>query len=83
MAQKEKAGRNDPCPCGSHKKFKKCCGAKGPNKRMSMALLLVLGAAMIGALFAGLSSLNSDAAASGPGPGRVWSSEHGHWRDSP
>jgi uncharacterized protein YecA (UPF0149 family) len=23
------AGRNDPCPCGSGKKFKKCCGAAG------------------------------------------------------
>jgi uncharacterized protein len=22
-----KPGRNDPCPCGSGKKFKKCCGA--------------------------------------------------------
>ena len=22
-----KIGRNDPCPCGSGKKFKKCCGA--------------------------------------------------------
>ncbi|HLD36107.1 MAG TPA: SEC-C metal-binding domain-containing protein, partial [Planctomycetota bacterium] len=22
-------GRNDPCPCGSGKKFKKCCGARG------------------------------------------------------
>ena len=22
-----KVGRNDPCPCGSGKKFKKCCGA--------------------------------------------------------
>ncbi|MBP8645692.1 MAG: SEC-C domain-containing protein [Syntrophobacteraceae bacterium] len=21
-----KAGRNDPCPCGSGKKYKKCCG---------------------------------------------------------
>ena len=21
----EKVGRNDPCPCGSGKKFKKCC----------------------------------------------------------
>jgi hypothetical protein len=21
----KKAGRNDPCPCGSGKKFKKCC----------------------------------------------------------
>jgi len=23
---KEKVGRNDPCPCGSGKKYKKCCG---------------------------------------------------------
>jgi hypothetical protein len=22
----EKCGRNDPCPCGSGKKYKKCCG---------------------------------------------------------
>ncbi len=21
-------GRNDPCPCGSGKKYKKCCGLK-------------------------------------------------------
>ena len=24
--RKNKVGRNDPCPCGSGKKFKKCCG---------------------------------------------------------
>jgi len=24
-----KIGRNDPCPCGSGKKYKKCCGANG------------------------------------------------------
>ena len=23
-----KVGPNDPCPCGSGKKYKKCCGAK-------------------------------------------------------
>jgi preprotein translocase subunit SecA len=22
----EKVGRNDPCPCGSGKKYKNCCG---------------------------------------------------------
>ncbi len=27
--QADKApGRNDPCPCGSGKKYKKCCGAE-------------------------------------------------------
>ena len=25
---KNKVGRNDPCPCGSGKKYKVCCGAK-------------------------------------------------------
>ncbi|MBP3584155.1 MAG: SEC-C domain-containing protein, partial [Peptococcaceae bacterium] len=23
---KDKVGRNDPCPCGSGKKYKHCCG---------------------------------------------------------
>ncbi len=27
----QKVGRNDPCPCGSGKKFKKCCGANIPG----------------------------------------------------
>lgn len=26
-----KIGRNDPCPCGSGKKWKKCCGAPEKN----------------------------------------------------
>lgn len=26
--QHTKVGRNDPCPCGSGKKYKKCCGGK-------------------------------------------------------
>ncbi|GAL20360.1 UPF0225 protein YchJ [Vibrio maritimus] len=25
-AESSKVGRNDPCPCGSGKKHKKCCG---------------------------------------------------------
>lgn len=27
QVKQEKVGRNDPCPCGSGKKYKKCCGA--------------------------------------------------------
>jgi preprotein translocase subunit SecA len=26
VQRKQKIGRNDPCPCGSGKKYKKCCG---------------------------------------------------------
>lgn len=29
----EKAGRNDPCPCGSGKKYKQCCW----NKRLPLS----------------------------------------------
>ena len=25
----DKIGRNDPCPCGSGRKYKQCCGAGG------------------------------------------------------
>jgi preprotein translocase subunit SecA len=27
----ERVGRNDPCPCGSGKKYKQCCMRKGPE----------------------------------------------------
>ena len=26
LAPRAPVGRNDPCPCGSGKKYKKCCG---------------------------------------------------------
>ncbi len=28
----KKIARNDPCPCGSGKKYKNCCGKSGPKK---------------------------------------------------
>ncbi|GHV58953.1 protein translocase subunit SecA [Campylobacterota bacterium] len=28
----KKIGRNDPCPCGSGKKYKNCCGMSGPKR---------------------------------------------------
>ncbi len=28
IRKKKKIGRNDPCPCGSGKKYKNCCGSK-------------------------------------------------------
>ncbi len=29
LRTERQVGRNDPCPCGSGKKFKKCCMSKG------------------------------------------------------
>ena len=38
-----KIGRNDPCPCGSGKKYKNCCllkqKNKGPKKKFAAKLL--------------------------------------------
>lgn len=35
----KKVGRNDPCPCGSGKKFKQCCfltkGGSGVKKKLT------------------------------------------------
>jgi len=31
----EKVGRNEPCPCGSGKKYKKCCGR---NEKVDFSL---------------------------------------------
>ncbi|MBQ9794979.1 MAG: preprotein translocase subunit SecA [Clostridia bacterium] len=31
-ARKDKTGPNDPCPCGSGKKYKKCCGSISTGK---------------------------------------------------
>ncbi len=33
----QKIGRNDPCPCGSGKKFKKCCGRPGAKSQIEKA----------------------------------------------
>lgn len=29
----DKVGRNDPCPCGSGKKYKSCCWGKAHTKK--------------------------------------------------
>lgn len=35
----KKVGRNDPCPCGSGKKFKKCCEEKIRHKKFDAAII--------------------------------------------
>lgn len=34
----KKIGRNDPCPCGSGKKYKKCCLNKSVEQRLAEAV---------------------------------------------
>ena len=33
----KEVGRNDPCPCGSGKKFKKCCAQKSSMERRTFS----------------------------------------------
>jgi cobalamin biosynthesis Mg chelatase CobN len=72
-----RAGRNDACPCGSGKKYKKCCEAKQHSSRSNMMMLIIVGLLMAGGLAAGISSFMSDKDVARPGG--VWSAEHGHY----
>jgi hypothetical protein len=75
-------GRNEPCPCGSGRKYKNCHGAADATARTSPVTLVVVGVALlVGLLLAGRALLGPTAAGpDGPAPdGKVWSEEHGHW----
>lgn len=37
LQKRTKVGRNDPCPCGSGKKFKKCCGRFDDSKTAQLS----------------------------------------------
>lgn len=45
MSSKQTIGRNDPCPCGSGKKYKKCCGAAPSKRDLYIPVLKTLGGA--------------------------------------
>ena len=75
-----KPGRNDQCPCGSGRKFKKCCELKQrTGGRGSRLLLLAVAGVLAAALATAITSFTSTPSA--PGGGRTWSSEHGHYHD--
>jgi hypothetical protein len=37
--EEQKIGRNDPCPCGSGKKYKKCCEEKLRHKKFEAQII--------------------------------------------
>jgi len=79
-----KVGRNEPCPCGSGKKFKQCCLAKQSQKedrRKAVGIWLLLGILLV-MLLTVLAIFVPDGEPSG-GPNRVWDPEHGHYHDVP
>lgn len=73
-----KVGRNDPCPCGSGRKHKHCCGAKVERRsQLGTYALLALVVAIVGVI---AYSFNG---ADGGGSRRVWDPEHGHYHTIP
>lgn len=72
-----KPGRNDLCPCGSGRKFKKCCESKAATRRSRM-LMIVVGIAVIGGIAAVATSFRLD----NSGSVRVWDPAHGHYHDA-
>jgi hypothetical protein len=74
-----KTGRNDPCPCGSGKKYKNCHESRTSTSQSSRILLIVVGAAVLAALAAGVASFTGDRQAART---RVWDPVHGHYHDA-
>ena len=74
-----KPGRNDLCPCGSGKKYKKCHEAKTDSAKTSRFLMIAVGAAVLAALAAGVASFTTEGGSSSV---RVWDPAHGHYHDA-
>ncbi len=82
----KEVGRNDPCPCGSEKKYKNCHmkedkESKSRNKTFLIgALLLVFVIIALANFFIDVKQKNTSTRPEGPAPaGKVWSEEHGHY----
>ena len=78
---KSKINRNDPCPCGSGKKYKNCHENK--ETKNTSKVPLILGIIIIIAVGILILKPNQSLKSSGGKPGQVWSEEHGHWHDAP
>jgi len=75
--KRAQVGRNEPCPCGSGRKFKQCCESKRQSMSLPMRVALIAAAGLvIAGIVLGVSSFSTE---SGAGAGRVWSMEHGHY----
>ena len=75
-----KTGRNDPCPCGSGKKYKQCCGGAVAEKKQSVftkgIVVLVGGLLLLGAIGFVRSISTADESSART---LVWSAEHNHY----
>ena len=73
-----KAHRNELCPCGSGKKYKKCCALKASSHRGNTLMLILVGLLVVAGAAAVVTSFTADRSHVGRSGG-VWSPEHGHY----
>ena len=65
--------RNEPCPCGSGKKYKVCCADKRTSSQWLALASVVIFAGLAAWVVAGVFRQ------AGEPTNQVWSQEHGHW----
>ena len=70
-------GRNDPCHCGSGKKYKHCCLSKETGLRLPYKLCLAIGVLIF--VMSLVMIINSLREFEPRSTSRVWSEEHQHW----
>ena len=78
MARVAHIGRNDPCSCGSGKKFKKCCEAKQQRSRGATMMAVLVGVILVGGVLAVATSFTTKSQHSAKTTG-VWDPVHGHY----
>ena len=78
MSKTSDAGRNELCPCGSGKKYKKCCALKKQRARGATVMMLVVGVLLAAGVIAGITAMTGERRGD-PNAGKVWSPEHGHY----
>jgi hypothetical protein len=73
-----KTGRNELCPCGSGKKFKRCHGLTTDSAKSGRFLMIAVGIGVLAAVAAGVAAFTTERSSSV----RVWDPAHGHYHDA-
>lgn len=86
MASKARIRVNDPCPCGSGKKYKRCCGTpalRAREQRRANLIFAAIAALMVAAASSAILVIRRSSEPTSSAPtGQVWSAEHGHFHDA-
>ncbi|MED5534411.1 MAG: SEC-C metal-binding domain-containing protein [Pseudomonadota bacterium] len=73
-------GRNQPCPCGSGTKYKKCCALKKDKTPLGLRVVVtVVAICLLGGAVIFLGQMGEYDPSAASTAGRVWSPEHGHY----